>query len=415
MVIVGTFILICVAYYGIHGTLPVKPSTPETTITKPAATEKHNDKVLVASLTNEKIYLYKTKSGALLSVNDKLFEYNNWGKSFDAIEPQIFCADFDDDEQNEIVIKAAEYKNSDGKYVSCVYYLDPTADSLDYSVSYFNRTTWADILDVTLTEEVSQLKLSKKMAQFAINYKSAGISYDKKTGVVAKGYGGYFSALCDDNKNYYTIDGFKKGNGEYSVSADNKIFVDVPITVSYKETSDVQLAGRVHFELIKGDNAKISVAPKSLVFIPNEDYPVSDPTKIETRGWSYTERNSDIIIDEKDKLINWIKYRTAYDPSITTQTISYAPTSTDIRSISELTITESCIKMVAKPNCSFDKSYETGEYSVIINEGTSAQFDISYTAELSKDDKGMEILTINFDKPYPKDQIKTININYGAK
>lgn len=418
IVIVATVAIICAAYYGINGTLPVKTELVNTTVTKKPATEMHSDKIMIASLTSDDIYLYKTNGNILLSVNQKEFEFNNWGKEFDAIEPQIVHDNFDNDNDKEIVITAAEYKNSDGKYTNCIYYLDPVySDSgkLSYEVSFFNRSAWSNIIDTTLTESVKQLKLSKKYVQFAINYASVGISYNKETGIATNGYADYFSALCDENKNYLTVSGWSKGAAEYSVTDDNEIIVDVPIMVSYKEVSEHQLAGNLHFQLEKSENGKIMVAPKSLEFIPNKDYPVSDPTKIENGHWSYTEHNADIIIDSNDKNIDWIKYRTAYDPSILTQTISYAPTSTDIRSISDLTITESYIKLVAKPECKFSDAYKKGEFSVILNEGTRSQYDISYTASVSTNKQKLEVLTITFDKPYPKNQIKTININYGAK
>lgn len=418
IVIVASFAIICAAYYGINGTLPIKETSPETTITKPAATEKHSNKKLVASLTSENIFLYKTTSGVLLTVKSQQFEFNNWGKYFDAEEPEIYSANFDNDNDKEIVIKAVEFKDSNGKFVKCIYYLDPSVDEagkLSYSVSYFNSSAISDILDNTLVEDVRQLNTSKKMTQFSINYRTVGIAFDKSTGIATNGYAGYFASLCDSNKNYLTIKGWKKGAGEYSITDDNKIIVDVPVFVNYNETNEAQLAGKIHFRLEKGQNGKVVVGEKSLIFVPNNDYLVSDPTKYEPGTWSYTERNNDIIVDDKDKLIDWIKYKTAYDPTITTQTISYAVTSTDIRSISSLTITEKSIVLTAKPNVKFSDSYKKGEYSVIINEGTKNQFDISYTANVTKAKNGIETLTITFDKAYPKNQIKTLNINYGAK
>lgn len=418
IVIVASFAIICVSYYGINGTLPIKEGMPETTVTKQAATEKHSNKEMVASITSENIYLYKSGTTVLLTVDSNQYEFSNWGRDFNAIEPQIHYANFDKDDDKEIVVVASEYKDGNGEYVNCIYYLEPVVGSngkLSYSVSYFNKDAWSSILETTLTEDVRQLSYSKKMAQFSIDYKSVGISFDKETQLATSGYAGYFSALCDDKKNYYTIDSWKLGTGKYSIDENNQIFVDVPVTVKYKETSETQLAGHVHFRLVKNSKGKIVVGEKSLIFVPNSSYPVTNPTKTAKHSWSYTERNQDIIIDDNDKVIDWLKYKTAFDPSITTQTISYASTSTDIKSVSSLTITESYIKLTAKPNVKFSNSYKKGEYSVIINEGTKNQYDISYTAEITKDKNGVETLTINFDKPYPADQIKTLHINYGAK
>lgn len=417
IVLVASVSIICGVYYGVHGKLPIKEPMPETTVTKPAATERHSDKVMVASLTSDNIFLYRAGNTVLLTVGDKHFEFTDWGKSFDAVAPKIYHANFDKDDENEIVIKAVEYRDGNGEYVDCLYLLDPVVNEnneLDYKISYFNRAAWADIIDNKLVEKVNQISASKKVAQFAINYTTVGISYDKSTALATNGYAGYFSALCDEKKKYLTIEGWEKGNGEFSVSDKNQIFVDIPVLISYKEIKEKQLAGHIHFQLEKGNSGGIAVSPKSLIFVPNDDYRVFEPGTEKVAAWSYTEHNSDILADESDKKIDWIKYKAAFDPSIHTQTISYASTSTDIRNITDLIITEQNIKLVAKPGCKFDNSYKKGDFSVIINEGTKHQFDISYTASVEKDANGLETLTITFDQPYSKNSIRTININYGG-
>lgn len=416
-VLVASAGIVCYAYYGIHGKLPINEVAPETTVTKAPATEKFGNKLLISSIPGDDIYLYKVGNNVLLTVDSKQFEFDNWSSDIDAVEPQIFYENFDEDDENEIVIKAVEYK-SNKDFVYCVYYLDPVMKNgklKDFDVSFMNRSTWVGILDSLLVEEVSQLKTSSKIVQFTMNHKSIGITYDKNTGLATNGYSGYFSALQDKNGKYLTIADWDMGIGEYTVSADNCIFVDIPITVSYKETKDVQLAGKIHFQLEKSNKGNIVVSQKSLVFVPNSDYLVSSQENYAREPWSYTERNSDSIVDEDDTNLDWIKYKTAFDHSITTQTISYSSATTDIKNCSMLTVTESYVEIVAKPGCKFSNSANKGEFSVIINEGKNNQFDISYTAEISTDKKGVETLRINFDKKYTKGEISTLTVNYGAK
>jgi hypothetical protein len=154
---------------------------------------------------------------------------------------------------------------------------------------------------------------------------------------------------------------------------------------------------------------------KSLYFNVNSDYKVSNPSTADSTAWSYTENNSDKTIPSSDLAIDWIKYSSKYDSTITSQAQNYASDETDMKLISKLVVTNSYVELTAKDGCSFDsKSAKKGEFSVIINSGTDDQYDIAYTAKISTSGKN-EVLKITFDKSYPKDEIKTIDINYGAK
>ena len=405
-------------YYGINEHAKLPNPFPETTVTKAPATEIHGNKELIASLTSEDILLYRDGDTIILSFKGKTQEFDNWGKKFDSEPLEIHYANFDDDKAKEIVIRGVDYKSDNGETVYCLYYLDPVKNKdgeTVFSVSYLDRNNWISIVDVMLQEKLTQLTNYKKIAQFSINYANTYITYDKETGLATNGYSGYFSALADKNGQYMTIEKWSKGAGIYSISADNKIFIDIPVIVSYKNSGDIQRAGSIHFQIIKNKSGGMAVASKSLVFVPETEYRVSNPTTYTSTPWSYTEKNSDITIDKDKTNIEWIKYSPAFNSATTLQTLSYGALDSDIKNISKVVLTESYIELFAKKGCKFSNSADKSEFSVIINDGQSDSFDISYTAQVTVNSKGNEVLRIYFDKKYPQSEIKTIQVIYGAK
>lgn len=406
-------------YYYTNGGLPDTDEVSLTTVTKPAATEKNSDRELLASLEDEGFYLYKSSKKVILIHNDNEFEYSNWSSMIDAEPPEMYYADFDSDDEKELLIKAVGEENSStGEYIYNLYLLNPGKDDDGneiFTVSMASRSTWVNILDEYIVEELSQLKTSSKIAQFAMTNAGASIAYNKTTGIAENGHAGYFRALQDSDGKYMTVSKWSKGTGVYTITEDNKIEVDISIDVSYKESNAVQSAGNIHFELSLDKNNAFYPTEKSLLFLPADKYKVSDPKTADTSVWSYTENNSDKSNPSGDLVIDWLKYTLKYDSTITTQTQSYAAQATDMKNISKLVITNSCIELTAKAGSTFDKdSAGKGEFSVIINEGTDDEYDIAYTAAVSKKGNN-EVLKITFDKSYPKKEIKSVSINYGAK
>lgn len=389
-----------------------------TTVSKAPATEKNSNIKLIASLEKEGFYLYKGNKSVILKHNDNEFEFEGWNSNIDLETPKMYYANFDDDKDKELIIKAVGAVNQDTKeYVYDLYILNPKHDTKkeEYDVILATHSTWSKVVDSTIREEITQLKRCNKIIQVAMDVMAAPISYDKATGVAKSGYTGYARALQDDNGNYLTIDKWTKGRGIYSISKDNKICVDVPVNVSYKETKVVQNAGSIHFEFNFDKSNKLAVTQRSMVFNASDEYKVSSQRTETKDKWTYTENNSDKSVSSTDTIIDWIKYKTSYAPSLITQTTSFAGQSTDINSVSKIVITQEYVELTAKPGMEFAKaSAEKGEFSVIMNAGFKSECDIAYTATI-REEEALQVLRINFDKKYSKNELKSITINYATQ
>lgn len=389
-----------------------------TTVSKAPATEKNSNIKLIASLEKEGFYLYKGDKQVVLKHNDKEFEFDNWNSNIDLEAPKMYYANFDDDKDKELIIKAVGAVNQDTKeYVYDLYILNPKQDTKEeeYDVILATHNTWSKIVDSTIREELTQLKRCKKVIQVAMDVMASPISYDKETGVAVRGYTGYARALQDDKGKYLTVDKWTKGRGVYSISDDNKICVDIPVNISYKETNTVQNAGSIHFEFNFNKSNKLAVTERSMVFNTNKEYKVAPQRNEAKEKWTYTENNADKNIPSTDTIIDWIEYKTKYNPTMITQTANFSGQNTDINSISKIVITQEYIELTAKSGIKFEKSSaQKGEFSVIMNEGFKSECDIAYTASITEKDS-VQKLRIKFDRKYSKKELASITVKYATK
>ena len=389
-------------------------SSQLTTVSKPAATEKNSNRVLLASLEEEGFYLYKGSKGALLKHGKNEFTFTNWSKLIDAEPPEMVWADFNNDDKKELLIKAVSEKKENGSYIYELYLLLPKTDEDGkeaFDVAYASRNTWSSILDNNIIEEMRQLKSCKKIIQFSMNVKGKPITYNNETGIATNGYSGYARALQDGSGKYMTVDNWSKGDGIYSISKDNKICIAIDIDISYKNSDRVQSAGTINFELFLNEDNKFQVTKKTMNFKAKSDYKVSNPKKVAEERWSFTENNSNKTASQSNEVVQWIKYTPEYSADVFTQTKDFSSELSDISKIKTLYFCESYAELTAKEGYSFDESAAgSGEFSVIIND----KLDISFTAEIINSG-GEEILRITFDKAYPQSEIKKITFNYGAK
>lgn len=405
---------------GVYYTTKEKTApTPEflTTASKPAVTERNANKKLVASIEDEKIYLYVSDDAVILDFKGTQYEYTDWGENFAVEKPEMYYNHFDYDDEKELVIKAVDGINNNNETVYNVFYLDPVVNDngkKDFVVVLFNRDSWLKLIDRDVKAEVSQLKSSKKTGQFVLDYINNVINYDIETGITKNKHVGYFKVLQDKKGNYLTIDKWQKGNGEYIITDDGIIKINVPIIISFKNSKETQNCGYLTLELRVGKSYSKYITDKSLSFKPADEYKISDPRTADNKKWSYTENNLNTSIPTK-KVINWIKYQPAFDKTITTQTIDFSTKESDINCVEEMTINQNGITMVAKKSISFSNSASSGEFSVIINSGSKNEYEISLSGSVSKNKAGKEVLKINFDKAYPQSEINSIIINYGTK
>ena len=96
-----------------------------TTVSKPAATEKNSNRVLLASIEKEDLYLYKGSKGVLLKHGKNEVTFTNWSKFIDAEEPEMHWADFNGDGSKELLIKAVSEKKENGDFLYELYLLLP--------------------------------------------------------------------------------------------------------------------------------------------------------------------------------------------------------------------------------------------------------------------------------------------------
>lgn len=394
------------------------PSANLTTVTKAPATEKNSNKVLLAELKDDGFSLYKTNNGVLLVHGDNETTFENWSSMIDVEAPQMYYANFDADDDKELIIRAVSGVDDTSKqYIYDLYVLNIVKGSDGkeaYKVTLASRSTWSNILDEDITEEVSQLKSCKKTIQVSMIAGQKTIAYNKTTGIATNGYAGYARALQKENGEYCTIDKWSKGIGNYYINSKNHICIKIGVNIEYKDTDEVQQAGYIYFELSLDKNNSFYVTERSMVFEANDQYKISDPREVAEKSWSYTENNQSAG-SQSDKIIDWISYSPEFDSSITTQTLSYASQTNDIKNADKVKITDSYLEITSKSGYEFaQNNIDNGSYSVIINEGKDNEFDISYTASI-RASGNKQILKITFDKSYPKSEIKTVKINFGSK
>ncbi len=387
-----------------------------TTVSQQPATEKNANKELLASVGNYK--LYKGTTGVILTHGKDEYEFDNWSGLIDAQTPKMYVTDFDGDGNEDLLIRAvsAEDKSS-GEFTYDIYVLKPVIkDSriVKYDVFCADQTTWEDILNNQIREEVAQLKSCKKIIQVSMDIKSRAIAYDNKTGLAKSGYNGYARALQNGSE-YMTFQNWTKGKGVYSVNKNKEICIKVEVNINYKNSQTVQTIGYINFKLALNSKQEFVVKEKSMNFKPVKKYAVADPTKISAEKWNYTEHNSFKNTDDNAKVIDWVKYKPEFKTDVLEQTISLAEEETDIKDIQDITVTESYIQLTAKSGFSFDNGvFNEGEYSVIINDGAADSYDIAYTASVMEVN-GAQVLKITFDRAYSRSEIRSIEINYGSK
>ncbi len=395
--------------------------TSLTTVTKLAATEKNSSKKLIASLKDEDFYLYKSDSTIILEHDSKNYEFKNWNIDEHSEKPQMYYMDFDGDKENEILVRCvASTDNSAKQKIYNLYMLDPKTDSnkkTTYKVTQAAQSTWSNILDNVLFEELTQLKSCDKILQFAMNYSSKSIPYDKNTGIVNGDVGsvGYLRALQDSKGNYLKIDNWYKGTGIYTVDDKGKITISVDINIKYKDSDTVQQGGKIVFGLEYNEEDGFYPTKKSLEFKTQSEYKVADPRNGATKSWNYTENNIDKTASKTNTVIDWISYSEKFDSSVTTQSRSFAAESTDINSISKIVLTDKYIELTSKSGAQFSTdSVKKREFSVIINEKKDNEYEIAYTATITQSGDE-QVLRINFDRAYAAKEIKSFKINFGIK
>ncbi len=405
-----------VYYYTNNGQLPwTENSISLTTVSKAPATEKYANRALLATDKKEGYSLYLTDTNVILAHGKKEFEFKLFSSYMQKEKPEMHIIDLDSDGKKDVVVKCVSGEEQDtGEFVYDLYILHQLKNGAEaYEMISATQTTWHEILDYTIVEEISQLKHCKKFVQFAMTLKSKSIEYNEDTGIAEKnvGYVGFFRALQNSKGEYLTADNWSKGKGSYYVNKENKLCCEVEVLVKYKDSNVSQKAGTIYFELRMNDKSVLYISAKSMVFTPNEEYKTADPRTEAKKPWSRTFNNS--ASPTGGEALNWIKYTFTPEKKTLTSTLALASEESDIKYVNSVTVSEKNVVLTAKNGFTFDSSAaENGEFSLTINEGGETEAEISYTAAVSEDGK---TLTINYDKTYPFADIENICISYGAK
>lgn len=405
----------CVYYFTYGKSAQSKNDLLITTVSRAPATEKYANKRRLASIKSEGYTLYTTDENILLTHGDETFEFKLFSSYFDREKPVMYCFDVDGDKRRDVVIRGVSgEEQSTGDYVYDIYILRRAkSDKESYDLITASQDTWHNILDKAIKEEISQLKTCKKCVQFAMTLSSNNIEYDEKTGLAVKnaGYVGFFRALQNGDGQYMTVETWNKGKGSFFITKDKKIACEVEVIVKYKDYDGTQKAGTVYFEMHMNEEGTLLISSGSMVFRTNGEYKIADPTLTAKNKWTSTLNNS--AKPKGSEEINWVKYAFALDSKTLTQTADLAKEDTDIKFINSVAVTESALTLTAKDGYVFDsETAKKNEFSVTINKGTDEEYEISYLAELSADGK---TLKINFDKTYPQNAVKTVDISFGSK
>ncbi len=383
-----------------------------TTVTKQPVTEKYA--ALTLLVTEGDYSLYQSGDLIVLDHAGKRYEFLGWSKDIGMEKPELMVINIDNDPEEELIVKGvAAFDDVSNDYIYSVYILNSVEDAAKgYEVAILNEAAWKNLASKYIISEITQLKTSQKIVQLAMvaNTKGNALAYDNTTGIAVDAHTGFFRALQDENGKYLTAAVWSMGKGIYSVSEDGTVGVTIDVDVSYDGTTEVQQAGVLQFSIALTSNVEYTIAAKSILFTPNSSYLVAEPKLKPAAAWNYTEN---ITAASPAKTIKWIKHTLQYDAAAVTQTVSATDELGDLSGVETLTMTEKGIMMKARSGSTFSEATANSpEFSVIINKGTDNQFDIAYTCEVNE---ALDTLTITFDQTYAREEIETIEVNFGTK
>lgn len=401
-----------VYYYTNDNKLPWADKLQQsTTVTKLPATEKYVSKTLLASLDKEDFKLYKGDRTIILEHGGKSYEFDNWSSYISEEKPKMYLIELDGDKDKELVVRGVGGKDeATGEFVYDLYILNPKHNGDGFELAIISQDTWRTILNNYTRSEITQLKKCKKTIQFTMNVADEAIAYNENTGIAENGYSDYARALQDKNGKYLTVGSWLKGKGVFTINKKNHICAEVEVIVNYTDSDQTQNLGNVYFEISLSEQNKFSVTEKTLEFKPSKKYKTAKPLSKKLTPWEYTEQNTAPITQGNE--IKYLSYSPKLDASTIMQTVSLGSQADDTKFVKQIYLSENKAVLTAGDGCVFSsKIANSPDFSVVINKGQKDEYDIAYTATL---DSTKTVLTINFDRGFNSDEIKTIEINFGA-
>lgn len=407
--------LIVGVYYYFNGYTKPKSSVTLTTAATVEATENSN-KTFLAENKDGDFKLYKQGSKILLVHDGKTNEFTGWSEYITAEKPKMYYADFDNDDEKELLIRVVSGNNpygGDQQYIYDLYILSPEKQEngdYKYSFALANRNAWQQPFEQYIKCAVTQLKKDKSRLQVVMDNADTSISYDTDTGITTSKYVGFARTDKEKDGSYKTLTKWDKGNGNYVVDG-NSITVDIDVRAFYNEETASTIIGTIRCGLII-DGGSLSIKPNSVYFEAGENRIVTDPRDTSAEDWSYTFENI-ATASSADKNINWIEAELEIPSSGSGEEKSFVAMDSEMKSLQSVQVTNRKIVLTADDGYNFvNGNVVSGDYSVDITLDDE-DYDIAYSAEITK--KGSKsVLTITLDKSYKRSDLKNISIKFGA-
>ena len=393
----------------------------KTTASQAAETEKPGERVLIAEDNDKDYHFYKQDDKVIMTHSDREYTFDNWGDGLMLEPAKLVVKDVDGDDEDEPVIQVAAYEYENEIYHS-VYVLNHYVNAIGesaYKVNAITPTSAVNLFDSKVKMELTQDKNCPKNSVFSASHIYDTIEYDRETGHPKKYYY-MFKSLSDGKGDYLKPTGWTKGRADCTIDDKNeeKIFAvaTFPIIVSYGD-SVTQNAGFFKLGIYVNSDGQTDILGSSASFRAYKEYGLYK-YNFDGKKWSTAINNSNKSVP-RDKTIDYIEFTAAYNAdSVSTQNFG-TDNNSDFNSLSGVVATESYIELTAKSGCSFDKSLvDSQQYSLplsIDSNNENNNYDISYTASVSKNEQGNEVLRINYDKQYSRDNMSKFTVNFGVK
>lgn len=350
-------------------------------------------------------------------------EFESWSYSVKCETPKIFCKDYDDDGENELLIKIVnglqEKKDNEkkAKYTYALYMFKPVTQRTGektFSSIIASTNTWKVPFDESIKCELTQLKNCKKFLQFTMDDINEEISYNKNTGITTNKHVGYAQALTDVKNKYYTLKSWSMGAGIYNLNEKNgDISLDIQVLADYDEFAGKQYIGDIHCDLDIFDKS-FSIVPKTIVFKANPDYRVNDPRDAAKSKWSCVISNASKNTNFVSTDIDWIETEFSLSNTSSSSTQYFETLPSKIKCVDTVKFTQSSVEFTAKDGYTFSQNMvNSGVFSVLFNYGEKNEVNIAYTCSVKNDNKSSKLI-INFDKTYDKEDFDKVFIKFGV-
>lgn len=379
---------------------------------------KAGERVLLAEVAEADIQLYKDGDYVILVHEGRENEYTNWNRHIGEKPTEMYYYDFNEDEKNDIVIRAYEGDDDitgESVYGLYVIFINKDADgNYIYNVNYTNSDEWAFVFNSIITCRLNQLISTPKRIQFTMEYADMPIIFDEKTGLVTgDAHAWYILAPTAPSGEYCTLKSWEKGACVITIDPETmETTVDTAIYISYNETDKIQTAGKMRCRLSFKDG-KYSIGERSIVFRVNDEAVTPSPLADIAEPWSTTFRNpggmqSGNVINNLALycLFNYNKIDKVYDLQ------PYSGYKNEAAGVDRLVINESEVKIYLKSGFSFSEdATKLPNFKVLINY-SNKEYDIAQSAVITKEN-GREVLTIAFDRTYTKVQANLFKVIIG--